>query len=83
VKIGTRADNDNELVVVSRDPLGKRCVCRCSACGHIMTFSASAFAAGGVHCDCAPLSPARRQALQSDRHDLDRRRQQRDWRPQN
>jgi hypothetical protein len=82
MRIGTRAGSDNELVVVSRDPLGKRCVCTCSACGHIMTFSAAAFASGGVACDCAPLSADRRAALRSDQHDLDWRRQQRDWRPQ-
>jgi hypothetical protein len=82
MKIGARAGTNNELVIVSRDPLGKRCVCRCSACGRIMTFSVAAFAAGGVACDCAPLSADRRAALQSDRHDLGLRRQQRDWRPQ-
>jgi hypothetical protein len=82
VKIGARAGTDNELVIVSRDPLGKRCVCRCSACGRIMTFSAAAFASGGVACgSCRPLSADRRAALRSDQHDLDWRRQQRDWRP--
>jgi hypothetical protein len=81
VKIGARAGTDNELVIVSRDPLGKRCVCRCSACGRTFVLGAEAFASG-VTCNCQPLSADRRETLHSDRHDLDWRRQQRDWRPQ-
>jgi hypothetical protein len=46
-----------------------------------MTFSAAAFASGGVACNCAPLSADRRAALRSDQHDLDMQRAQRDWRP--
>jgi hypothetical protein len=42
---------------------------------------AEAFASG-VACNCQPLSADRRETLHSDRHDLDWRRQQRDWRPQ-
>jgi hypothetical protein len=81
VRVGARAGTDNELVVVSRDPLGKRCVCRCSACARTFVVGAGALVGGGVHCGCAPLSAKQRTALQSDRHDLVARRQQQDWRP--
>jgi hypothetical protein len=80
MKIGARAGTDNELVIVNTDRLGKRCVCRCSACGRTFVVGASALVGGGVHCGCAPLSAEERAALHSDQHDLDRRRQQRNWR---
>jgi hypothetical protein len=82
MKIGARAGINNELVIVNTDPLGKRCVCRCSACGRTFVVGAAAFTSGGVHCGCAPLSAKERTALQSSRHELDARRQLRDWRPQ-
>jgi hypothetical protein len=81
MKIGARTGTDNELVVVSRDPLGKRCACRCSACGRTFVVGAEAFASGAA-CNCQPLSAGARETLRSDRHDLDWRRSQQDWRPQ-
>jgi hypothetical protein len=57
VKIGTRAGiQQRARGRFSRDPLGKRCVCRCSACGRTFVVGAAAFASGGVHCGCTPLS---------------------------
>jgi hypothetical protein len=73
MKIGARAGNDNEL--------GKRCVCRCSACGRVMTFGAAVFASGSVACNCAPLSADRRDELRAEARGLDMQRTQRDWRP--
>jgi hypothetical protein len=82
MKIGARAGTDNDLTVVGHaDATRKRVVVRCSACGRVMTFGAAAFASGGVHCGCTPLSAKERTALQSSRHDLVARRQLRDWRP--
>ena len=60
LKIGTRAGLGSELVVVSCDPLGKRCVCRCSACDATMVVGAEAVATGSVRCVCTPLSVAER-----------------------
>jgi hypothetical protein len=72
----------SKLILVGHaDATRKRVVVRCSACGHVMTFSAAAFASGGVACSCRPLSADRRKALHSDQHDIDWSRQQRNWRP--
>jgi hypothetical protein len=81
MKIGVRTGTNNELVIVNTDPLGKRCVCRCSACGRTFVVGAGALVGGGVHCGCMPLPAKERTALQSDRQDLVARRQLRDWRP--
>jgi hypothetical protein len=72
----------NDLVVVGTDATRKRVVVRCSACARTFTVGVGAFASGGVHCGCTPLSAGERIALRSDRHELDRRRQLREWRPE-
>jgi hypothetical protein len=56
-------------------------VVRCSACERTFVVGIGAFASGGVHCGCRPLSAEERIALQSEQHDLDQHRAQRDWRP--
>jgi hypothetical protein len=68
---------DPELVVVGRDPLGKRIAVRCSACGRAFVIAAGAT----PHCGCAPLSADRRDALRAEARDLDLRREMGDWRP--
>jgi hypothetical protein len=82
MRIGMRAGTNNELVIVNTDPLGKRCVCRCSACGRTFVVGADTFAAGGVACSCQPLSADHRDALRAEAQDSEWRRQQQDWRPQ-
>jgi hypothetical protein len=82
MKIGARAGTNNELVIVNTDPLGKRCVCRCSACGRTFVVGAAAFASGGVACNCAPWSADRRDELRAEARGLNMQRTQRGWRPQ-
>jgi hypothetical protein len=69
VRIGASAGTDNELVVVSTDPLGKRCVVRCSACSR--TFVVAASAAVSAQCVCRPPTADRLAELRSEQHDLD------------
>jgi hypothetical protein len=80
MKIGSRVGA--ELVVVSHDPLRKRCVCQCSACGQTAVFGAEAVATGAARCVCAPLSAQERVALRTNQQALDAHRLAREWRPQ-
>jgi hypothetical protein len=70
-----------ELVVINRDPTGKRVVARCSACGATMVVGTDALATGAARCGCRPLTLQEREALRASQRDLEAHREQREWRP--
>jgi ribosomal protein S27E len=79
MKIGARAGTNNELTVINMDSLGRRATVRCNACARVFVVAASA--AVGARCICcAPPTAERLAELRSEAHDLDLRRQLREWR---